>query len=378
MCKKRLVSQYSEKEAKKTNSLMEFKAPFVGDRTVINDSVQPSPDTRRRLVDPSWNDITLPGNLRNQFTEQFETQLAGHLPSVEDRHQSVRMPEILAAFDIADQHIGGHWPYLATSLWQYGSHVLASSYFETSGSVADAMRGLLSTSTTLYPVFTSTSEMTPRGLVLRTRPTYPLDSRHWGIFQTLSVLSQTAMFKRFAPAETRDIQFNIAPPEDAFSDTLRSIATCQINFGVPLEECHYVYPISVQAKKIGHKHKELNRVLFAEIQRQTELPTPDDNTMNVLRQHIYAHLPNLLSAEDAAASLNVSRSTIQRVLKRNGVGFKEILNDLRREHVLIYLSRANRDADHHIALGFPSYRALSKFCTINFGSPLAKLLKEID
>ncbi|MGB0959171.1 MAG: hypothetical protein ACPGVK_02880 [Halocynthiibacter sp.] len=325
-------------------------------------------------MDPSWNNIKLPGHLRNQFREQFEQLASDHLLPVDDQHSEVTVPDIFKAFDLADKHIGLHWPFLAPNLWKYGSHILFSAYFETSGTIADAMRGLLSTSTALYPVFSATPEMTPTGLLMRSRPTYPMDPRHWEIFQTLSLLTQTAMLKKFAPDETKGMVYNFVAPENAFSETLRGVATCKVNFGVPLEGLYHEYPLELLQKKISHKQIALNKVLYAELERQTALPIPEDNLFNDLNKGIYARFPELMPAEDAAQFLKMSRSTFQRMLKRRGVRYTDILNALRREYILIYLSKADPGGGHHIALGFKTPRALRDYCRTHFGAPLTKLL----
>lgn len=325
-------------------------------------------------MDPNWQKVVLPGNLRNQFREQFGESVAEQLQPIDDQFSPVTMPEVLHAFDAMDRSVGLHWPILATGLWQHGSHMVPTAYIETAGTLGQALAGLLSTSTTIYPIYTTTSQMTAEGLILRTRPTYPLEPRHWSIFQILGILSQTAVFKKFAPEETKQMKYEVSIPRDDFSETLEKLTTCEIVFDVPMEKSCYIFPHALLAKKTGHKHKELNKLLFQQIEKQTRLPTPDARILNRLRHEVYSRLPELLTAEEAAETLETSRSTFQRMLKRNGEEYAKIVREMRKEFVLIRLTQIEPDDDLHEELGFTSRRSLNAFCKAELGVPLNRLL----
>lgn len=324
-----------------------------------------------------WKNVVIPGHLRNQFLEQFGKRLEGHLPKNRDRFKEVTIGEVLNAFNVADEQIGKHWPLLATNLWQYGSHVLLSAYIETSGTIGSALQGMLSTSTMLYPVFSPTSELGPDGLIMRGRPTYDMSARHWEIFQIFSLLAQTAVYKRFAPEETKQMVCHLTIKENELSETISRLATCKIQFDTPLDRSYYLYPFSLLNKQISHEQRTINDLLFTEIQRQTTLPEPEDNLANALRRTIYNEFPRVMESAEAAERLEISRSTLYRMLRKRNLSYAQIVTQLRREFILIHFSKLNSDKPHHEALGFPSPRALSKFCRANFGVPISKISRKI-
>lgn len=324
-------------------------------------------------MEESWRKIVIPGHLRNQFLEQFGTRLAGHLPPSEDRFKDVTIGEVLNAFDVADKHIGKHWPLLATDLWSYGAHILLSAYIETSGTIGSALRGMLSTSTMLYPVFSPVSEIVSDGLLMKGRPTFDMEPRHWEIFQIFSLLSQTAVYKRFAPEETKEVVCHLTIEENELSNTIRKIASCEVHFNCSREASYYLYPHKLLSKKITHKHKDLNSLLFSEIQRQTQLPSLEDNLISELNKIVFKALPSKLSSEAASEKLGISRSTLHRALRRHDLSYSDILKQNRREFVLIYFSNPSVRSNHHVPLGFSSHRALSDFCKVNFGKVISEL-----
>lgn len=327
------------------------------------------------MVDPAWDSVYMPGNLRNQFREQFGARLYRHMLQDKDRFEDLSVSEVLHAFDVADEHIGRHWPLIATNLWRYGSHTLISAYCQTSGTILDALKGILSTSTALYPVFTTKANMTKDGMIVASRPTYELSARHWSIFQYLSVLAQTDFFKRSAKDTVKDVHYHITVPLDEYSEAFRKISKSKITFGVDLEDSFTFYPMDFLQTRIGHSAPELNRLLYFELQNQTRLPQPDDDVMNELKRKIFQRFPALMRAEEAAESVNISRSSLQRLLRKKNTSYSEIVQDLRREFVLVYLAKLKTDQVDHTALGFPSSRALNSFCKTAFGKSLSVLAK---
>lgn len=320
--------------------------------------------------------VVFPAFFREQFRGQFGKILGHELPWTDSNQLDASLEEIWNAFEAADRIIGEHWPLLATSLWQYGSHKLISTFIETSANVATALKEIMSEETAYLPVFCSSLEAASEGMVARVAPSIEVSRRNWDIILTLFVLGQTAFFKRHAPEETKRIVFRTCIPKSSHSETLQQLATSKILFDQPFEQCHVVYPFDLLSKSVGYRNDSLNKILLTEIRRIAHLPRSTNGISPKLRTLLRNSMPLPLSAEDAATKLGMSRSSMHRHLGSEGLSYKEVLHQERREYLMVHLSYLNhKDLDHE-ALGFGSRRALNDFCNTHLGRPLRTFLKK--
>ena len=135
----------------------------------------------------------------------------------------------------------------------------------------------------------------------------------------------------------QSVNFRHAAPADIQQH--RQLFNCRLKFGSEFDG------IVCATADLDSPNPQADPVLAAYARRVVELPgeVADDTVTQTVRKILYVQLPlGRTSVEQAAQSLGLHVRTLQRQLSADGVAFSELINEVRRDLVLRYLSRPDR------------------------------------
>lgn len=136
--------------------------------------------------------------------------------------------------------------------------------------------------------------------------------------------------------ETMDIsvlRLDYPPPPHAhlYADAFR----CPVEFGAPVAEFRVTRPTANEV--FGGPDDEFAAACRAYSDRLLQEISSHQTLANRLRDALLSRLPDVPTIEEAAKTLGVSARTLRRRLSEEGTGFKEVVNDLRRDMAIEYL-----------------------------------------
>lgn len=166
-------------------------------------------------------------------------------------------------------------------------------------------------------------------------------------------LAMTFIQQRRALRATPEAQVWVTYPEQPYHRELRAMASGPFVFGAPCVRVEF--PARVLDLRLDgdpHLGKLATSRLDAQIERERERAAPT-GVLERVRQRVTARLESDASLARIARDLRISARTLQRQLGAIGASFKELLDDVRRQHAIAYLSETERPIEEiAIRLGY--------------------------
>ncbi|MDX1588710.1 MAG: AraC family transcriptional regulator [Oleiphilaceae bacterium] len=154
-------------------------------------------------------------------------------------------------------------------------------------------------------------------------------------------------------------QLTLAHEQPAHVAHYQRIFRCPMVFGAG--EVSLAFPARYLDSPLPHRNPHVHSALLSHVNRLLRQLRPQQSTAQRVRRVIARQLPRTPDADRVAAAMNMSRQTLYRKLKKEGQGFQQLAESVRRQRGLRLVAEG-RYALSEIAflLGFSELSAFSR------------------